>query len=287
MSTQCVSSVKRAWLSARKAARISSALMTSIALLTTLAASPLPAAAAQCTDWCYAGYFTNSTAWQGVDGYIRQSTTSPLSGNNHHADWISVCGPPSCGSNIWVQIGTYQGAIGGTIPNDSISSYSGVDVYTEASDQCQDRTDVDHNAPPQADYPYYVNYDGQGPHTMTCPSYSKLAGQQVQYYNYQFRDGSSNDPPIAYGTLSSAAGQVETMTELYDGPTTPTNTDYYGCSASLSCTTDSYGLHLYNGSAWLVWNANYSTSVWSPEGDPPYRHSYNTYWSWKTCGAPC
>jgi len=96
------------------------------------------------------------------------------------------------------------------------------------------------------------------------------------------RKGSSGGTPFYYGVMSTNYGLVLAKTELQAPSGTTINYAFFGCSSS-SCTDSSYGLRLYDGSSWSLWTASSTSS----NANPPYLHTYNNYWSFKTCPSTC
>lgn len=234
----------------------------------TVLAGGTAASVLTCGTHCYAGYFTGGY-YLGVDGYIRQSGTTPLTSPQFHADWINVCEQGNC--LHWVQTGDYQGFL----PNSN--SASSVHMYDENMDQCGRYFQNDVGAAPQADYAFYITYDGLGAYNQTCPN-----GVPSTFYVFEYRKGSWTSVPFFYGQLAAMSGQIRVETELYPNQSVPLGTDYYGCDSNKNCTNSGYGLHIYSGT-WALW-----TSGGSPRNDdPPYLHTYHSYWAYATCNVAC
>ncbi len=213
----------------------------------------------------YAGWQTQAVHWHGIDGYLRQSTTVSTSGL--HAIWITICG--DCFTH-WVQTGTYQGVFQGG------SSQAAVHVYYENVDACGDYYAGDKGVPPAPDYAYYLMWDGASSHNIVCQN-----GDHQAAYTFEYRKGSVGNTPFHYGTLPTSDGMALAKTEIQGAP--PINTDYFGCDPNRACGNGSYGLHLFNGTSWLGWTGASTKS----EFQPPWLHTYNNYWSFKTCPASC
>lgn len=81
--------------------------------------------------------------------------------------------------------------------------------------------------------------------------------------------------------MGYAAGSILAKTEVQGNP--PIGLSYFGCSPSLSCFTTDYGMRIFQNGAWNLW----TVSSGSSESNPPYLHTYNNYWSYKTCGTAC
>ncbi len=259
---------------------VSVAVAVAVALAGTLIGiSAVPAAAnlANCQYdsvthgyYCYAGYDSSST-YLGIDGSIDQSTTGTVSSPAHHADWINVCGNGSCMK--WVQLGEFQG----TFP--LIQSPSAVHVYSENTDQCGRLTEVNDGAPAVNWQMFYLTYDGSGSHNQTCPN-----GNPSTFYVYEFRTGSFTSVPIYYGQIPDISGTLFDSTEIYPDQTVPLHTDYFGCESPPSdCDTHAHAIHTYNG-AFALWTYDYTART---SGNPPYRDTFNSAWSFKTCPSTC
>jgi hypothetical protein len=88
--------------------------------------------------------------------------------------------------------------------------------------------------------------------------------------------------PFFTGTIGTSDGLVLAKTEVQGGA--PISTDYFGCGGSpFHCNVTTYGMHLYNGTSWSIWSAS---SV-SSGSNPPYLHTYENYWGYKTCPSSC
>ena len=211
----------------------------------------------------YAGWQT--TYWRGVNGYLRQSTTVSTTGL--HAVWINVC--PRTGCANWVQEGTYQGVFAGG------SSPSAVHIYYENVDGCGDYYRGDVGMPGSADYPYGLNYSG------TVQSIQCGLPDHQDAFQYRYTKGGVTNTPFFLGTLPTVDGYVISSTELQGNP--PINTDYFGCDPALACSQSAYGLHVYNGSSWSSWTGP-STKL---EAQPPWLHTFHSFWAFKTCPASC
>lgn len=216
----------------------------------------------------YFGGYEGTGSHLGVDGYVRQSPTGPLTSGQHHVAYINVC-QGSCFH--WVQTGTYQGYLqNSSSPND-------VHMFHENTDQCDRYTQGDNGAPPQADYPYYLTYNGTGAHNQTCPD-----GTPSTFYVFEFRKGSFANVPFYYGQLGALSGPISAETELYPSQSVPEANDYFGCSPTLTCTNTSYGLHLYDGS-FQLWTSGANTLA----GNPPHLNQKQHYWAFETCASGC
>lgn len=214
----------------------------------------------------YAGYQTNYY-YEGIDGYLRQSGTLMVP-CCLHAVFIGILAGGS--SSQWIYFGTYQGYL----PNSQ--SPGGVDTFWEKGDQCLLYGQGSLGAPDPPSRAYYLQYDRGGFHAGPCGG----------YYSYELRIGSANNPPVKYLNTGASSGRVQANTELQGGIAVAT--DRYGCAPDLSCTNPSYGLHLYTGGSWPAWTSSVSTAILTPPGGgPPFRHSYNTYWAFKTCPTAC
>jgi len=219
-----------------------------------------PALAAQ----SYGGW--QDSNWNGIDGYIRQSGTVHLN-SGLHLDWITLCQHDSCSQ--WTQVGTYQGYLTGHSNPDQVH------VFYENVNVCGTYSNDDLGPPPTPNYAYYLSYDGNGQTGFYCPTHH--TGYIIQY-----RMGSIGSNPIFNGDLSTSDGLVLAKTEDQGALL---GTDYYGCQGVELCSNGSYGLHLYTSSTG-IWSGWTGGSVPS-NGNPPYLHTFNNYWSFKTCPSLC
>lgn len=217
----------------------------------------------------YAGWVTTSN-WKGVAGYMRQSTTVPILSSQVHFMWLNLC---ASGCGQWVQTGTYQGAFAGG------TSLGSVHVYYENVDPCGSYYVDDLGAPVAADYKYFISLYS-GPQNFTCAN-----GVPFQGYTFAYRMGSSTSPPYFFGVMSANSGPAYGNTELQGSPLPTINTDYFGCSPTFDCNNPDYGFRLYDGT-WHTWTSSLASSF-SFNGNPPYLHTYNNYWAFKTCRATC
>jgi hypothetical protein len=215
-------------------------------------------------DPTYGGYQTTGN-WNGINGYLRQTTTASTSGA--HFQWINVCAHNDC--THWVQVGTYQGSFrGGT-------SSAAVHVYYENVDACGDYYAGDKGAPPSADFPYGLAWNGQASSNISCNN-----GDHHTGFTFKYTKGGVSNTPFFYGTLPTKDGIIGAKTEMQSALE---STDWFGCNASGGCTTSLYGLHLLNGATWSLQTANSVAST----SNPPFLHTYNSFWSYKTCATAC
>lgn len=238
------------------------AVATLLTLSLVLSATPVLA-----VTRAYAGYGSNAT-WSGIDGYLRQSTSVPLSGTQAHVNYINVCGL-NCAT--WVQTGTYQG-----LSPLGDHNYTAVHVYYENVDACGDYYFHDQGAAPSADYPYYLTWDGGSSYQQTC-----FDGSRHIAYLWQWRKGSVTSTPFFIGDLGFTAGQASAATEVHDGATI--GTDYYGCDPNKACSSGGYGIHVFSGSSW---SSLTNASAIGPY-NPPYLRTFHNYWAFATCPVSC
>lgn len=238
-----------------------------LGLLTLLLLAIVSAGAAIAITHAYAGWAT-ATQWQGIDGYLRQSTTAALSGSQVHADYLNICGS---GCATWVQTGTFQGL--DPLGN---GNYSAVHFYYENMDACGDYYFGDKGVPPQSDYPYYLSWDGGSSYNQTCNN-----GDHQTAYVWDWRKGSLGATPFYVGDLGYSTGQASAATEVHDAA--PINDDYYGCTSTFVCTNGSYGLHVLGASGWT----GLTSALAIGPDDPPFLHTYQAYWAFRTCPASC
>jgi hypothetical protein len=213
-----------------------------------------------------AGWETNSS-WSGVNGYIDQSLTGSTSG--WHSAHIGIDQDPA----HWVEVGTYQGVHAGQGGFGGLNSPGAVHVFEENYDACGDYHLDDRGAPASANFPYSVNWDGKAETVSVCRNGSHMYG-----YTYPVRKGGVTTTPFYNATLQVSSGVIYAKTELQDNP--PEGFDWFGCTGTHTCYTSAYGIHLYNGSTWVLWGSSTATSG---ETDPPWLFTYNYHWSFKTC----
>lgn len=215
----------------------------------------------------YAGWQTNSPV-PGIRGYIEKNTVSGFSGSEAVFDWINLCGSPCSG---WAQTGVYQGSFAGG------TSYSAVHIYYENVDPCGDYYAGDKGAPGTPFSFYGLEYGNGGRQQFSCSG-----GELFYGYLFNYRKGSSTATPFFHGVLSVSAGDAGAKTEVQNNP--PLGTSYFGCSSATSCNSTTYALQLRTStSTWLPWQQASTSS----NDMPPFLHTYNNYWSFKTCATSC
>ena len=211
----------------------------------------------------YGGWQTGN--YKGIDGYLRQSGTVPT--NGFHAVWINLCAHDNC--QDWVQLGTCQGIFRGG------SSPSAVHMYVENRDHCGGYFALDIGAPPTPDCAYYLSYAGTG-------SVWLCNGDPWSAFDFASRKGSWTSQPFFYGVLSTVDGLAMAKTEVQNGA--PIGTDRFGCDHNKNCgVSQSYGMHLYNGTSWYLWTGASTPS----NGNPPYLLTHQNYWAYATCPVRC
>jgi hypothetical protein len=235
-------------------------LVATVLVAFVLSAGPVAAATPVYGGW-------QTTNFKGIEGYLRQNVTSSTTGL--HAVWITLCGHNSCGE--WLQTGTYQGSFAGG------SSPGSVHVYYENVDPCGSYYKGDLGAPGSADYPYRISPNG-GARSFTCPNGVPFTG-----YSYAYRKGSYSSTPFFYGVISTSDGLAMAKTEVQGGA--PVNYDFFGCDPGLTCADGAYGIELLAGTTWRRWSATDSSTA--SHGNPPYLHTFQSHWSFKTCPVSC
>jgi hypothetical protein len=224
--------------------------------------TPLPARAAS-DPFTYSGV-VSSGIFEGIDGYIRASTTTAIDEPDHRADWINLC-TDNCAT--WVQIGAIQGYASDA--GYTIYSPTAEDMFIENQSPCY-YFNADFGTPPTPDYPYYIAYDGH--RTVD------VCGHTV--YEYAFKKGSWSSSPVGYGYLPSYAGQPFSREELewVSGSQPPSGSDKFGCDPSFNASS-SYGIHLTNneGSTWPLWTAAEDPSA-TGFADSNMTYSKATWW---------
>ena len=82
--------------------------------------------------------------------------------------------------------------------------------------------------------------------------------------------------------MSTEDGRADAATDTTGSPDQGTNK--FGCSSS-SCDDVDYGIKVlqHDGTSWV---SNWSAVSITPD-NPPYRHTWNSYWSFQTCNSSC
>lgn len=217
----------------------------------------------------YAGEQSGSIYADGIDGYIRQSTTLTLPTGKFHFNWIGVCSPTLCG-NTWVQTGEVQGNINGyNYPSRS-------SVYTEMQDACGRWHFFEYGAAP-ANQAYYVVYDNYS-YAETCPAGTPNQFQAVVEYEYAYARGSLGNV-YYYGFMAAPEGIFSARTEIQPDQTVTIGQDFFGCSGVATCSNHSYAISYHRASNWIMWTGNGGTFA----DNPPAYKPYNANWSFETC----
>lgn len=186
--------------------------------------------------------------------------------------WIGTCGHYTTQGNCteWVQTGTFQGVV-----NQFLNSPNAVHIYYENMDPCGTYYARDLGTPPSADYFYSIRYDNAGPSTFVCN------GVPFSGYTYDYTKGSSSTP-FFFGVLSHSSGGTQALTERHSPSSMTYN--FFGCDPGLTCANSGYGLDLYF-SSWQLWTTSIASTP--TQYDPPYLHTYNSRWAFKTCPVAC
>jgi hypothetical protein len=223
----------------------------------------------------YAGWSANADKL-GIRGYIQQPDSGSVPGESV-ASWVGLCGY-SCtdhayadgGSGFqWVQLGMYQGTFA------CCDSVSVVSQYRENVDPCGTYYSHDLTPPDQNRQWYSVRWDGHAAWPFNCPDGTRFLG-----YVFAYKKGSPSNDPFWYGVMATNDGRADTYTEYHDTP--PQATTYFGCYSPGSCNDQAYGLEIQDqNGTWVSWQGA-ATSIQGPD-NPPYRHTFNQYWSFKTC----
>jgi len=228
-------------------------------------------AAVRATTYAYAGWHTSGTNpyYSGVRGYINQGDAGSVSSPNVVASWINQ-NTHGAGNDGWVQTGTFQGYwTGGSSPDVP-------HMFWENVDPCGTWFGTDVGAPPSPNYFYSISYDRQGARTFIC-----FGGVQKTAYGFMIKKGSAQNSPFATGYLPTLEGQEYARTEL-QGVGTPLGTTLFGCSATQTCTDTVYAMRVFS-TQWTIWTVG-STYL---HDDPPWIHTYQNYWAFKTCPTAC
>jgi hypothetical protein len=236
-------------------------------LLSTCLMNLFMTGAANANGYAHAGWATSSTTtFKAIDGYIELVDVGTLPSLTHHANWFSLW--PHGLRVQWVQIGQVQGYWSG----DNCCNMAAPEMYWENQDVCTLYWGSNVGPPPTKNYPFYLNYDGGGSHSVWCGGSIGYA----TYYNYEFRKGSWTSTPFAYGITKYGTNQAEYDTELYGAP--PYGTDYYGCDSAHACSNSAYGIHLSTGSGWFTWTTSTATNPASNDC-PPCLATIHNYWA--------
>ena len=207
-------------------------------------------------------------AFQAFEAISRRTRYRVCPGADAVFDWINICDSPC---NGWVQTGVHQGAFAGG------DSYAAVHVYVENVDPCKNYYKADKGVPGTPFNFYELEYDNGGRHQFSCSE-----GELYYGYFYSYRKGSSTSTPFFRGVLAVSAGLGGAMTEAQNSP--PLGNSYFGCSSATSCNSSTYAIQLRTlTSTWLPWQQ----SAEEFNSMPPYLHTYNNFWSFKTCATAC
>jgi len=205
-----------------------------------ISAFTVPPASAAAPNYTWVELESNGV-FEGVDGYIRASTTTPITSPSHRLDWVSLC---TDGCADWVQVGEGQGYVHGG--GYTFYSPNTEHMYYENNGICN-YFNLDLGAPPSANYPYYIAYDGT--------RFVDACGHTE--YEFMVKVGSWSSAPVAYGSTTSYAGQPYAAEELEwasGGTQPPSNTDFFGTDDAHNA-SGSKALHLTNdpSGAWYAW----------------------------------
>ena len=157
------------------------------------------------------------------------------------------------------------------------TSLGAVHVYYENVNPCGDYWAGDKGAPAFVNQAYYINYDGLGSVVVGCNNGSHRNG-----YSFLYRKGTFGSAPFFTGYMSGPDNYASAMTETVNNPTI--NTDYVGCQGPGACSISGFGIHVLTApSTWNSWTGP-ATAI---HDNPPWLHTYNNYWSFKTCPSAC
>jgi len=216
------------------------------------------------TAQSYALQTLPGTASNGIDGYVRGSTSNmddPW--NEHILEWVQIANSADPVVGEWVQIGQFQGCLG-HCPN-TPCDYGPTSIHLYAENQCgpsgsQSYSLTDLSTPPAANYPVYVFYDGNQGSSGHC------AGNA--WYEFKFEKGTFCQfcAPSAFGYLRSSIGYDQSALEVNykSGQSPPTVAATYFGTDNNHQADASYGLHTYiqSNNSWLLWSAaNFPTTT--------------------------
>lgn len=167
------------------------ATMAGLAIGLCLATQPALAA----TDVHLYGGVAGDTSFNGVDGYIRGSTTTAVPSNKFRLNFVNLCRTGDCLQ--WVQLGEYQGDIGTLSSSTQLRMYIENSWYTDPTTRClYDSTDL--GVPAEPNQAYYISYTGVSVPVNECGS--------VAYINLRF--GSDRMPTTRSGSVICRAGRA-------------------------------------------------------------------------------
>jgi hypothetical protein len=217
----------------------------------------------------YAGYGTLASHY-GVKGYIWQATAPAVQSGSAKAQlsFVAICNA-SC--TKWVQIGQYQGEF------TCCTSLATVQTYVENLDPCGEYSAQQYGIPPSPDILYKVKYDFTGSHLLLCQD-----GSKKTRYDFDFVEDTTTLGLT--GFMPSSSGIALAETEIHNGA--PITTNYFGCGPTLACNNGGNGLQLEESSnGWWLWTSGFSTGPL--HDNPPYLHTFQNYWAFKTCPSSC
>ena len=223
----------------------------------------------------YAGYHSAADK-HGIRGYIQQLDSATVARDTAIFSWIGLCAY-GCSEHSFsnggsgyqfVQVGMYQGySAAGNSP-------SVVSQYYENVNPCNQYFKDDLTPPDQNRQFYSLKWNGNSAGSFQCPDGTAYSG-----YRFEFKKGQPTNDPFFVGRMGINDGEAAAMTERHGTPIM--DKAFFGCYSPGSCNNQSYGLNLTNdaGTGWVLWQG-FAHSI---EDNPPYRHTYNTYWSFRTC----
>jgi len=154
---------------------------------------------------------------------------------------------------------------------------SSVHVYVENMDPCGAYLSHDYGAPIASDAFYKLAYNNSGAHNFTCSN-----GVPFQGYTFSYYQGTTQ--LLFNGVMTTNNGLAYAKTEVHNG--SPITYNFIGCDPGLTCASSSYGLHVASSSlAWSLWDSSKSSTA--IHYNPPFLHTFNNYWSFKTCPVSC
>ena len=239
----------------------------------------LPNSTTAVTVHSYAGWATTSDR-QGIKGYIQQVDPGTIAAGEAVLSWVGLCAfvctahaYADGGSGLqWVQLGMYQGDFA------CCASSASVHIYYENMSPCGDYYSGDVGAPGPNPFFFQVHYDEEGVKSFHCAN-----GAQYNGYQFNYKKGSGSSTAFYSGVMQPNDGRADANTELLNTPAE--DISKFGCSSS-SCSNQDFGIHLHGPNSWFLWDTGTAARSIGPD-NPPYRNTFNSYWSFKTCKVAC
>jgi hypothetical protein len=232
-----------------------------------LIVSVMPVSTMAAEQRAYAGIRDTTVNYNGIDGYIRFSGTVMHHPNdNFNASWFGLSDFNGPSGPRWVQIGQTQGTL---LNNPTVQRMYG-ETYSCQGGQHEL---FDFGVPPTPNYALYVTATNESRGLDPCSA--------ATLYKWNFRIGSWNNPPVAYGSNPARYGHPEAFQENMwaAGGIESINTNYWGLDHSQQVNL-SFGMSLYvlSTSAWRSWNATNAPGTAVAFEDPPLDYVRRATW---------